>query len=556
MRTKNYLLSLLAIMMAAVLSVGMTSCSKDDDDPELAVDRTTVNLLASGGTENITVTVSNTDWNATVEPNSQWLQVNKNGQLATITADPNTSTTKRTGKIKITATANASLSKEISVEQAGADGVISVSVPSVEFEADGGSVSIQVTSNSTWSVSGNPSWLTVGPSSITTPSTNGATNVTLTASKNETKDTRPCTLIFTTSDNKGTAAVTVNQKRPEPYIRVNGMESASVNFSFNSGVSYKQTVTVSSNVSWTITNVPDWLSVSPTNGNGENITISIYPKSDNDKEDKERTVQLALVSGETKAFIMVTQDTKLDPDAYVMPTNIVTLYNGIAFDYTFGKNVSYYFRGYLKKSSVASMTDSEIIKILEENFKRYTISDNEVGVFDGLDEGVSYIIYTVGYNKDGIRGRLSKTEFSTKSLQGNEPVAWISDPTTDGVYWHWNTEKNATCNSYYMWATENSDLAFAPDVYQAWLIDYNIRKGNLTEYLNSGSWSAVKKQPFIAVFTWALDKNNKFSSRIGWNFGLDGSSMARRNKNMEKGGKIDANYPIMQKDAIKIIKKN
>ena len=556
MKKKDFLWSLLAIVMAATLSVGLSSCKDDDDDPELSVSKTSISLQANGdGDKDITVTASHTDWNASVTDGSAWLRVNKNGQLATVSVDANTTTQTRTGKFTITATADAKLSYVITVSQAGADGVISLSMSSIEFESEGGSQTVTVTSNSGWNASSNQGWLTVSPSSGNAPTSgSGTTSATLTASENKTNSDRTCTVTFTTTDGKANATVSVTQKKQTPYILVNGLESTSLQFTANSGVNYKQTVKISSNVSWSMSGVPEWLSVSPTNGNGD-LSIDIYPKSDNNQEDKERTAQLVLLSGETRATIKVSQDTDLDKYAYVNPTNIITLYNGIAFDYEFGKNVSYYYRGYMEKSAVASMTDSEIITVLEENFARYTQADDEVADFSGLDEGKVYMVYTVGYNKDGKRGKLTKTEITTKTQQSNEPMAWIYNPTTDGSNWYWTVEKSATCYSYYMISTGDYDFAISSDVYQAWMIDYYIRKGWTSEYVNGGDWYATKSGSLIAIMTWGLDKKENFASKIYWNFGMDSSSAPNRVQKQSKNAKVDKNHKIPSKGILTIYKK-
>lgn len=343
-------------------------------------------------------------------------------------------------------------------------------------------------------------------------------------------------------------------EQPKPFLLVNGVESTSLSFGPNSGVTYKQTVKISSNVRWTMTGVPEWLSVSPTNGNGE-ISVEIYPKTNNNVDDGTRTAELVLVSSEASAKIEVTQESDLDPDAYVTPQNIITLYNGIAFDYVFGKNVSYYYRGYMDKKDVASMTDSEVIAVLEQNFARFTKNDNEVASFSGLDEGVTYMVYTVGYNKDGKRGKLTKTEIKTKTLQNNEPMAWIDDPTTDGSYWYWAIEKSATCNSYYMLTTNNMDFAIADDVYQAWMIDYNIRKGQISEFLNGGNWYASNTNGFIAIMTWGLDKKENFAGKISWNYGAVNSSSSKKIQNRSQNKKTDKNYPILNNDGLTIQKR-
>ena len=67
-------------------------------------------------------------------------------------------------------------------------------------------------------------------------------------------------------------------------ILVNGVEATNLEFegSFygKSGIDYKQTIYITSNVTWTVSGVPSWLSVSPSNGNGT-MQMTIYPTSEN-----------------------------------------------------------------------------------------------------------------------------------------------------------------------------------------------------------------------------------------------------------------------------------
>lgn len=78
---------------------------------------------------------------------------------------------------------------------------VSVSMPSVNFGESGGSQSIQVTSNTKWTVSGNPGWLTVSP---VQGSNNGV--LSLTATANTETGSRNCTLFI----NAGSASTTIS----------------------------------------------------------------------------------------------------------------------------------------------------------------------------------------------------------------------------------------------------------------------------------------------------------------------------------------------------------
>lgn len=91
--------------------------------------------------------------------------------------------------------------------------IVSVSMPSVNFGESGGSQSIQVTSNTKWTVSGNPGWLTVSPIQ---GSNNGAFS--LTAAANTDKNSRNCVLYINAGS--ASATVTVNQSGKVPETKV------------------------------------------------------------------------------------------------------------------------------------------------------------------------------------------------------------------------------------------------------------------------------------------------------------------------------------------------
>lgn len=81
---------------------------------------------------------------------------------------------------------------------------VTVAPPSASFSENGGSQSFQVTSNTSWTVSGAPSWLTVGPMS---GSGNGSISVS--ANQNTEKSSRNCILYVTAG--KATATISIMQ---------------------------------------------------------------------------------------------------------------------------------------------------------------------------------------------------------------------------------------------------------------------------------------------------------------------------------------------------------
>ena len=87
----------------------------------------------------------------------------------------------------------------------GEDDEVVANPTSVSIDAAGGTQTIQVTSNTNWTVSGNPGWLTVAP-------TQGSQNGTITVTANSTSESRSCVLYIQAGDAQAT--VSVNQSNP------------------------------------------------------------------------------------------------------------------------------------------------------------------------------------------------------------------------------------------------------------------------------------------------------------------------------------------------------
>ena len=92
---------------------------------------------------------------------------------------------------------------------------VSVSMPSVNFGENGGSQSIMVTSNTKWTVSGNPGWLTVAPMQGTN---NGA--FTISANANSEKESRNCILYINAGSASTVVSVSQSGKVPETRVTI------------------------------------------------------------------------------------------------------------------------------------------------------------------------------------------------------------------------------------------------------------------------------------------------------------------------------------------------
>jgi hypothetical protein len=127
----------------------------------LTVSPATWTVTPLGGTRGINVT-SNLAW--TVSSDSAWLRADTSSgvgnQILVIEADPKTTTAARTGKLTLT---GGGITRTITVTQSASTLTINRTSWNPPSTAD--SRVVTVTSNTTWQVSSNQSWLTVSPTS-------------------------------------------------------------------------------------------------------------------------------------------------------------------------------------------------------------------------------------------------------------------------------------------------------------------------------------------------------------------------------------------------------
>ncbi len=557
---KRTLLDFLTMTVVVVMSMVLTACP-DPDDPSLSVDKTSVTLAANGdGDKDISVSASHTDWTASVTEGSSWLRVNKNGQLATISVDENRTSASRTGKIKIVATKDASLYYEVSVNQAGADGTISVSVDNVEFGPKGGTQTISVMSNSAWNMSGNQAWLTVSPTSSDAPASGSESkDVTLKVGENTTNDAQSCTLSFTTKDGKGSATVTVRQKEPTPFVLVNGLESTNLTFGENVGIEYQQTVSVSSNVAWSASGIPSWLSVSPINGNGT-VQMAIYPTSVNNSPD-DRTATIILSGNGASAQIMVTQKHTLS-NVKVTPANVVALYNCIGFELEETGKVNEFHYLIISDQEMNRLTNNELLnKLLKEEAKKY-VDDYMMFPFQDsneqmIKENTKYWICTVADDQNERRGEVVKTEVTTPVYLNEENDAWtafteVSYVMSAGFYF--TLKKQGKCDTYHViYGNLPSDYYYSPACF-AFEINYYKKYGRkhwfsknweleiVTDYPNDHTFTyytnTLERYPLITIYTRGVFRDGKESSDCygdQWLAGQDGTPRKIKRTNKSTG---------------------
>jgi hypothetical protein len=223
--------------------------------PTLSVTPTTQARTSAAGSFTTTLT-SNVAW--TVSSDAVWLTttVSSGSNNATVTANYTANTGEaRTGILTFT---GGGVSRTVTVTQAPPP-VLTVSPATQSVSPIAGNFAITLTSNIAWTVSSNAAWLTATP-------TSGSNNGTVTA--NFTGNTGSArTGILTFTGGGLTRTVTVSQAAPNLTVTPTTNPV--------SPLAGSVTITLTSNINWTVASNAAWLTTSPTSGsNNGSITAS------------------------------------------------------------------------------------------------------------------------------------------------------------------------------------------------------------------------------------------------------------------------------------------
>lgn len=241
-------------MLVAVLTF-VFGCRKP---VEVSFVNDTMEIGAQGGTLEVSLQ-SNGDWTINAMPN--WITVSPNSGTgnATLTLSvlPNTISEVRVGKIEVASKNNSAI---VTVTQAANDesGYLRVSPEYYSCDQWGDTLEINVESNLEWRLTGLPNWMTA---SMTEGIGDGFISILIDPIQEEISEGREAILTFVGDGVE--AKITIRQlNHSEHVFSVDPMELA---FSCLSGIG---TITVTSTIPWTVSTEVDWITFSPSSGNG------------------------------------------------------------------------------------------------------------------------------------------------------------------------------------------------------------------------------------------------------------------------------------------------
>lgn len=263
--------------------------------PELSLSDLAANFEATGSLEKSISVTSNVDW--TVSCPDAWVTVSPasgtgNGSFK-ITVDTNDKFEARSSTVSVKA---GDKTASVRVSQLSLTPSILVSPASLEADAAGATVSVDVTSNASWTVSvpSGVDWITPDAASG-----EGSKKVTFTVAANAGFETRSADVTFTAQGK--TAVVKISQAAATPALEVNPFavmfdpESSSVE------------IKVTSNAPWTISVDADWLTVEPASGQGD-ATVILTVAENNVRMERTAVVTVKETVGNTEKTVNVSQE--------------------------------------------------------------------------------------------------------------------------------------------------------------------------------------------------------------------------------------------------------
>jgi hypothetical protein len=284
---KKTLLFLLASL--AVLASCQPKEPEKPADPTLSVKPESIVIEAIGGFQTINVEANNS-WTAELTSGTEWLTISTSASSFSVTASANPTHQNRMGSVTVKSD---KLSKVVSVTQLASpnNDRIMGSPGKMTFEAAGGSQDISIDATVQVTATPSESWISVTPGSVQP----GQSKITVTVAEYKGSTVREGSVTLAGGD-ATVVSVRVIQN-PAAYITANPdtISAAAEGGEF--------TVSVSSNVSWTATAVPDWASVSPSGGQNAELKVSIAPNGSSE----ERTGGLVLSGSSAQCTIGIVQ---------------------------------------------------------------------------------------------------------------------------------------------------------------------------------------------------------------------------------------------------------
>ena len=358
--------------------------------------------------------------------------------------------------------------------------------------------------------------------------------VSVTAKENTGTSERSGQIVVTsTADSRLSCTIMVTQSGNSAYITINGSETGEYTFpgkfdTGKSGIDYKETFKIKSNVQWTLTADDDsWLNISPKSGNGD-VDLNIYPKSENNT-DSPRTARLTISGGGVSKSIVIIQEGGLIV-CYVKPVNEIALYNSMCWEYEGTENVNEFQWILLSESDCNAMTDNKIIEKIKEtetlsNPSSYISSTSYDDNKSRIQASSTYYLITLASDKDGNYGALKKTKIETPRFYNGDDDAYVycSNFSHSTYTFQFDVKKMGRCTTYHIIYGNYS--GYLHSALLAFEINYYLKHQEKHWLARSNGWEIMDNYPNDHTFshiTFTLD-TKPICFGYGWGMFSDGT---------------------------------
>ena len=171
---------------------------------------------------------------------------------------------------------------------------------------------IYVASNTNWTVTASDSWVSVTPRSG-----NGDADISVRATSDNTEEsTRTATITISDKGDKISRVVTIKQKAKPAAAADLKLSTTQIDFT---AAGESKPLSITSSISWTVAEKPDWISISRSYGEG-NSDLLVMATENTTSASREGTIKFETTNGKASAVVKVTQAANTASTLSVSPT--------------------------------------------------------------------------------------------------------------------------------------------------------------------------------------------------------------------------------------------
>lgn len=330
------------------------------------------------------------------------------------------------------------------------------------------------------------------------------------------------------------------------------------------------TVSVPSNSMWTITGVPEWLSLNKSGVGSSAVLITATQENFSDVE-REATLVFTLSDGSASATCKVSQRGVLAANCRVSLGETVVMADGFAADLIFDSDCKGYREAFFLATDIPYLTDRDIFNELMERPEysgRFDYTESPV-----LDPGQEIVYCVAAYgsetNPDGTHkyGPMTIKRITLPTIDNSVNMYMILSYTTS--LWTITTKMygpyGQNCGGYYWvaWEGENAQVTLNEwrkhsDAYFVYAYLNNIIEKEKETCYHGGpqTWSLVRSKDAIFLLTWGINRNTGEMSSTLQPLYKDLSSSSAQTMTLTKAKDVDNNIDVAKsyKDKCELLK--